>query len=105
MYHRIPLSIEARKVLRLLMYTLLGLLFTTSAYFFVAMSNTAESGYAVQENQLKQKNLELENHFLKQRLLDAQSLSELKNSKVVEGMIEPDTKIYVAPKSPLSRRK
>lgn len=102
---RKPLSIEVSQVLKLLMYTLFGLLISSSAYFFVKMSFTAESGYALHQNQLRQKNLETENRLLKQRLLDAQSLDEVQQSKVVKGMEQPETQTYVLPKGPLSRKK
>lgn len=105
MPYRIPLSIEVRKVLTLLIYTLVCVLFLLSAYFFIKMSNTAERGYALGENQLRQKDLEFENRFLKQQVLDLQSLKEVKGSNVVKKMIAPESTIFVPPNGPLSKRK
>lgn len=104
MYHRIPLSIEVKKVLKLLTYTLLGMLLLSSVYFFAKTSNTAEKGYALRENQLLQKKLESENRILKQQVLDAQSLSRLKKSDVVSEMAQPEKPIYVVPKGPLGKK-
>ena len=105
MYRRIPLSIEVKKVLKLLIYTLLSMLLMASAYFFVKTSMTAERGYMLRENQLRQKALESENRILKRRVLDAQSLFELKKSDVVLDMDEPYSPIYLKPASPLTKKR
>lgn len=105
MYRRIPLSIEAKKVLKMLMFTLLLLLVSVSAYFFIKMSSTAEKGYAFRENQLRQKELESENRVLKQQLLEVQTLGELKNSDTIKKMAPPQSQIFVEPKGPLSQKK
>lgn len=102
---RIPLSIEVRKVLKLLIYTLFGMLIVLSAYFFIKTSYSTEKGYALREGQMLQKNLEAENRILKQRVLDAQSLNELKNSDAVQDMTEPAAPTYVAPKRSPSQQK
>lgn len=105
MYRRIPLSIEVRKVLKLLMYTLFGLLVVVSSYFFVKTSNTAERGYQFRENQLMQQSLESENRILKQKVLDVQSLNELRSSDIVSNMQDAPIPVYIEPKGPLSKRK
>lgn len=102
---RIPLSIEVPKVLTMLMYTLLGLLLMTSAYFFIKTSNTAERGYQLRENQFRQRDLESENRILQQRVLDAQALHGLKKSEVFSKMAAPNEQIYVKPPGPLTRRR
>ncbi|MEK9133165.1 MAG: hypothetical protein AAB606_05700 [Patescibacteria group bacterium] len=104
MYRRVPLSVEVPRVLQLLIYTLLGLLVMTSAYFFFKTSNTAERGYSMRENQIRQQNLESENRILKQKVLDVQSLSELRASDVVKDLEEPNSPTFVEPKGPLTRR-
>lgn len=105
MYKRTPLSVEVKKVLKLLSYTMVTLLVVSSAYFFIKMSFTAESGYSMRENQLRQQVLEDENRILKKRLLDAQSLEALQQSKVLKEMEEPESTVYVLPKGPLTKRK
>ena len=102
---RIPLSIEVKKVLRLLMYTLLGMLIFVSIYFFAKTTSTAERGYSLKESQLQKNTLESENRILKQRVLDTQSLNEVKNSSAVEGMTEPAQTIFIKPKGPLTQRR
>jgi hypothetical protein len=62
---RVPLSIEVQNVLKMLSYTLLGMLVAISAYFFIKTTNTAERGYSLRENQLRQRDLEAENRILK----------------------------------------
>lgn len=104
MYHRTPLAIELPKVLRSLVATLLVLLLATSAYFFFKMTDNAEKGYLLRENQLKQKDLEAENRILKQQVLDSQALEALKGSKTVKRLAEPTKPIYVLPRGPLSQR-
>ena len=101
---RIPLSIEVRKVLRLLTYTLTGLLLVISAYYFVKSTNTAEKGYRLKENQMQKYKLESENKILKQNVLDAQSLNEFQNSDIVEKLQQPEKQIFVEPRGPLGRR-
>ena len=100
-----PLSYEVSKVLKLLTYTLLAMLVVISGYFFVKTSSAAEKGYLLEENQLREKNLESENRLLKQRVLNAQSITDLKSSDMVQGMKEPDTTQYVLPRGPLSKRR
>lgn len=105
MYRRTPLSIEVKKVLKLLSYTMLALLIVSSGYFFVKMSTTAESGYSLHEGQIRKKNLEDENRILNLQLLEAQSIEDLKQSTIVKEMTEPTDPIYILPKGPLSRKK
>lgn len=105
MYRRTPLSHEVKKILTMLMYTLLSILLVSSAYFFVKMSNTAERGYSFRENQLRQQYLDSENRTLKQRLLEVQSITELKQDPITKDMIEPATTIFVPAKSAVSKRK
>lgn len=102
---RIPLSLEVKKVLKLLMGTLFALLLATSSYFFIKTSATAERGYSFRENQVKYKELESANRLLKQRVLEAQSITELKSSEFVEEMVAPEKTIYVLPHGPLSKGK
>lgn len=101
---RVPLSIEVKKVLNMLMYTLCSMLIVTSGYFFVKTSSTAERGYSLKENQVEQKKLESENRLLKQQVLEAQSIVELKKSEIVEGMQPPEKKIFIEPRGPISRK-
>lgn len=102
--NRVPLSIEVRRVLKLLTYTLTALLLISSVYYFIKSSNTAEKGYRLKENQMLQKQLETENKILKQNVLDAQSLNEVENSNVVEGLQHPEKQIFIEPKGPLGKR-
>ena len=101
---RIPLSIEVRKVLKLLMITLSGMLLLGSVYYFTQMTDNAEKGYKLRENQLLQKELESKNKMLRQSVLEAQTLNEVKKSDVVSGMIEPALTVFIEPKGPLGRR-
>ncbi len=101
---RIPLSIEVRKVLKLLMITLSGMLLLGSVYYFTQMTDNAEKGYKLRENQLLQKELESKNKMLRQSVLEAQTLNEVKKSDVVSGMIEPALPVFIEPKGPLGRR-
>lgn len=105
MPHRIPLSIEVKKVLKLLMATLCGMLILVSGYYFLKSSGTAERGYMLRENQFRQKNLESENRILKQQVLDAQAMTKLEKSDVMGEMVKLEHPIFVEPKGPLSRRK
>ncbi|MEK7172195.1 MAG: hypothetical protein AAB739_04770 [Patescibacteria group bacterium] len=101
---RIPLSVEVRKVLKLLTYTLTALLLLISTYYFVKSTNTAEKGYRLKENQMQKYKLESENKILKQNVLDAQSLNEVQNSDIVEKLQQPEKQIFMEPKGPLGRR-
>lgn len=102
---RIPLSIESKKILKLLMYTLSGLLLTTSVYFFAKTSTAGERGYLLEEYRSRLNTLESDNRILKQQLLDAQALSALEESDVVLGLTPPAQPIYVEAKGPLTKRR
>jgi len=105
MYHRIPLSIEVKRVLKLLMATLCGMLVILSSYYFLKSSGTAERGYHLRENQFRQKILEAENRILKQQVLDAQAVTKLEKSDVISDMVKPEKPVFVEPKGPLTRRR
>ncbi|MBI2453587.1 hypothetical protein HYV58_00220 [Candidatus Peregrinibacteria bacterium] len=101
---RIPLSVEVKKVLSMLMVTLCAMLFATSSYFFWKMSAGAEKGYQLKENQLRREVLESDKRLLEQRVLEAQSLQNLQNSAVVEKMAPPEKTQYIIPRGPLTKR-
>lgn len=105
MYRRTPLSYEVKKILTMLVYTLLSILVVSSGYFFIKMSDTAENGASFRENQLRQQYLDSENRTLKQQLLEVQSITELKQDPITKAMVEPETTIFVPAKSALSKRK
>lgn len=104
MYRKTPLSMEVRRVLKLLMGTLFGLLVVVSGYFFIKMSNTAELGYVFKENQVKQKQLESENRILKQQVLQLQSINAIEGSDSIKDMQLPQAETYVEPVKPISRK-
>lgn len=104
MYHRIPLSVESKKVLKLLIGTVLGLLISISAYFFIKTSDAAEKGYAIREAQLKLNELESKNRILKQQVLDAQSLGEVQSGGAAKKLEQPEKRIFVEEKGPMTRR-
>jgi len=104
MYKKTPLSIEVKKVLKMLMYTLFSMLIVLSGYFFVKTSSSAEKGYELRENQLLKNSLESENRILRKRVLDAQSLNRLQNSDTVNNMNEAEDPVYVIPRGPLTQR-
>lgn len=105
MYKKTPLSIEVKKVLKLLIYTLLVMLFAATGYFLLKLSNNSEKGYLLRENQFLQKDLESENRILKQRVLDAQSLKEIQKSDIADRMNVQPQPTYIRPMGPLTKRK
>jgi uncharacterized protein YxeA len=104
MSQRIPLSIEVKKVMKLLIATLLALLVFGSVYFFLKTSNTAEKGYVLKESQIRKEELEAQQRILQKRVLNAQSMNELKKSDTVGEMAEPDKQIYLIPRGPIGRK-
>ena len=105
MYQRTPLSFQVKKVLKLLMVTLFFMVVGVSGFFFIKMTDTAEKGYSLKENQVKQQELTSERRILEQKVLEAQSMSELKEDSAVKSMVAPDRLIFAPPKSPLSKAK
>ncbi len=75
-----------------------------SVYYFTQMTDNAEKGYKLRENQLLQKELESKNKMLRQSVLEAQTLNEVKKSDVVSEMIEPALPVFIEPKGPLGKR-
>ena len=96
-----PLSIEVKKALKLLIGTLLLLLVSISGYFFLKMSGVAEKGSAFRENQLRQKELESQNRQLRQQVLEAQAMNNLG----LGDMQQPNGTIFVGPERPISSRR
>jgi hypothetical protein len=102
MAHRIPLSFEVNKSLNMLMFTLLMMLLSISVYFFISVTNTAEIGYLIRENQLIQKQLESDNRTLKQQVMKAQSINMIKDQS--RALQEPNGTHFVHPRRPLSSK-
>lgn len=100
---RIPLSLEVKKVLKMLMGTLLVLVLGVSGFYFFKATDTAERGYQLRETDLKKQHLEAENRILKQQVLDAQSLVKLSQSGAVSHMRPQENQIFVKPQAPLKK--
>ncbi|PIQ77457.1 hypothetical protein COV82_04420 [Candidatus Peregrinibacteria bacterium CG11_big_fil_rev_8_21_14_0_20_46_8] len=98
--HRTPLSQEVRKSLNMLMFTLFGMLLAISIYFFLRVTSTAEIGYLMRQNQTVQAQLETENRILKQKVMEAQSITTIKEESVP--LQQPTGTHFVHPRRPLS---
>ncbi|PJC36675.1 hypothetical protein CO046_04635 [Candidatus Peregrinibacteria bacterium CG_4_9_14_0_2_um_filter_53_11] len=101
-YRKTPLSVQINKSRKLLIGTLLFLLVGTSTYFFIKVSATAEKGAVIREGQFEQRELELKNRLLKQQVLEAQSINEIKSSEAISTMESPREETYVEPVRPIS---
>lgn len=99
---RLPLSLEAQRVLRTLMITLFCMLLALSVYFVIKMTKTAEIGHLIRENDFMRKDLEAENRILKQRVLDSQSLQTIQAE--TQNLGKPAGAQFVHPRRPLSSK-
>ena len=101
---RIPLSIEVRKVMQALMFTLGGLFLGLSVFYLYQTSTFTEQGISLKSSQITNAQLEAENRELKQKVLNAQTMETLTESPLLKQMIELLAPVYL-PKETVTLRR
>lgn len=89
-----PLSIEIKKSVYMLIFTLLSIIVLVSIVYLLNSSQSTQKGYSLKQQQLEKDNLIEESHDLVRKIIQAQSFSNIENSTLVKAMIKPQP-VYI----------
>jgi ATP-dependent Zn protease len=90
-----PLSVEIRKSIFMLIFTLLSIIVLVSIVYLLNSSQTNQKGNALKQQQLEKDALKEQSNQLVNTLIKAQSYNKIENSELVKNMIKPETPIYI----------
>ncbi len=92
---RTPLSLEIRKSIYLLIFTLLAIIVLVSIVYLLNSSQSTQKGYSIKAGQLYQDTLTEQGRQLVGKIIQAQSYSNIENNNWVKSMIKPDSLTYI----------
>lgn len=92
---RNPLSLEVKKSIYLLIFTLLTIIVILSIVFLLNTSQSSQKGYVLQQEQLKKEDLVLKNHELINKIIEAMAYKRIDDNPLVKAMQKPDTLNYI----------
>ncbi len=92
---RTPLSIEIKKSIFALIFTLLVIIVLTSIVYLLNSSQSNQKGYSIKDEQIKQDQLVEQGRELIQKIIQAQSTHNLEENSIVQQMIKPEHLIYL----------
>jgi hypothetical protein len=95
---KIPLSVQVKKSIYLLLSALLALIVILSIVFLLNTSQSAQKGHILNQEQLRKEQLLLQNRNLIQKIIEAQAYSKIEESPLINSMIKPENPIYIEPK-------
>jgi cell division protein FtsL len=90
-----PLSIEIKKSIYLLVFTLLSIIVILSIVFLLNTSQTYQKGNILQQEQIKKEQLLFENRELINKIIDAMAYQKVEDSPLIKGMQKPDNLEYI----------
>ncbi|MCC6643124.1 hypothetical protein IT411_00050 [Candidatus Peregrinibacteria bacterium] len=92
---RTPLSVEIKKSISMLLFTLLAIIILVSIVYLLNSSQTSQKGNSLKQQQLQKEQLQGKSHDLIQLLINAQSFKNIENSDLVKSMVKPDKPVYL----------
>lgn len=92
---RTPLSVEIKKSISMLLFTLLAIIILVSIVYLLNSSQTSQKGNSLKQQQLEKEQLQEKSHDLIKMLIDAQSFKNIENSNLVKSMVKPDKPVYL----------
>jgi len=90
-----PLSGQVKKVISLLIFTLLFLIVILSIVYLLNTTQSSQKGYTLKQEQLKKDDLLLQNRGLVQNIIEAMSFDKIEESELVKGMEKAENPIYI----------
>lgn len=92
-----PLSVEIRKSVFMLMFTLLSIIVLVSIVYLMNSSQSTQKGYSIKQEDLQKTALNEEKQDLIRKIIEAQSFKQIENSELVKSMVKPEETIYFDP--------
>lgn len=98
MYQKTTLSAEAKKAARLLIITLSAMIIVLLGAFFIVTNDSAQKGYALEQEKLKNEVLKTENSGLNSKITDSSAFTKITEEQKTKDMQNPENKQYVTKK-------
>jgi Na+-transporting NADH:ubiquinone oxidoreductase subunit NqrC len=90
-----PLSIEIKKSIYMLVFSLLSIIVLVSIVYLLNSSQSTQKGYSLKQEQLQKDGLVEESNDLIRKIIQAQSFTNIENSDLVKSMIKPENPVYI----------
>lgn len=90
-----PLSGQVKKVISLLIFTLLFLIVILSIVYLLNTTQSSQKGYTLKQEQLRKDDLQLENRGLVQNIIQAMSFDKIEQSEIVKSMTKVENPLYI----------
>ena len=90
-----PLSIEIKKSIYMLFFSLLAIILLVSIVYLLNSSQSTQKGYSLKQEQLQKDSLAEQGNDLVRKIIEAQSYANIENSALVKSMVKPDSLIYI----------
>jgi len=96
-----PLSLEIKRSISLLIFTLLCIIIFVSIVFLLNMNQSSQKGYSLKAQQLIKDELLMENRTLLEKIVEVKSYKFLENNPLIQGMVKPSEPIFMKEKKNL----
>lgn len=98
MYQKTTLQTEAKKAAKLLIVTLSSMIVVLLGVFFMVTNDSAQKGYALEQEKLKNEILRTENSGLNSKITDSSAFTKITEEEKTKEMQPPENKQYVTKK-------
>jgi len=92
---KIPLSLQVKKSMGMLLGTLVFLLIILSIVYLMNTTQSSQKGYTLKQEQLRKDDLQLEKRELINKINDAKSMQKVEENQIIQEMIKPEEPIYI----------
>ncbi|MDP2643220.1 MAG: hypothetical protein Q8P62_05250 [Candidatus Peregrinibacteria bacterium] len=98
MYQKTTLRTEAKRAAKMLIITLSSMIIILLGVFFLVTNDSAQKGYALQQEKLKNEILKTENSGLNSKITDSSAFTKINEDEKTKEMQTPENKQYVTKK-------
>ena len=98
MYQKTTLLTEAKKTAKLLIVTLSMMIIGLLGAFFMVTNDSAQKGYALEQEKLKNEILKTENSGLNSKITDSSAFTKITEEEKTKEMQSPENKQYITKK-------
>ncbi len=98
MYQKTTLLTEAKKTAKLLIVTLSMMIIVLLGAFFMVTNDSAQKGYALEQEKLKNEILKTENSGLNSKITDSSAFTKITEEEKTKEMQSPENKQYITKK-------
>ncbi len=98
MYQKTTLQTQAKQAAKLLIITLSSMIIVLLGVFFMVTNDSAQKGYALEQEKLKNETLKAENSGLNSKMTDSSAFTRINEDQKTKEMQPPENKQYVTKK-------